>query len=188
MNPNDNYVNPQEYLDQISTKKPGRFNFVDKKIFLLIGAVILLIITIIIWFAMSSAPKQSSASELLAVRLQNMSALLDYDDSKITDDKARKAIAETRIVFASDNYQLSQSLTLSIKPEIAAKEPVSQLVAILDDATSAGRLSQEYLSTLNSQVSQIINSLEEIQLTSNNAAINQTLLDLSELSTRLSRN
>lgn len=191
MNPdseNNTYVSPQEYLDQISTKKPRGFRYLDKKIVVLVSAVVLLVIVVIVWFAVSSAPKTSSASELLAVRLQNMSSLLEYDSSKVIDSQSKKAIAETKIVFASNNYQLSQSMTLTVNSEIATQEPITEKITALDNAAATNNLSREYVSALNTQINQLIISLEEVQLSSNNIVIEQALLDLFELSNRLSSN
>lgn len=185
MDPN---VNPQEYLNQIAVKKPGLFSHIDKKMAILAGAVILLIITVIVWVAVSNAPKQSSATELLAVRLQNMDELLSYNNNKTIDSNSKKAIAETKIIFASDNYQLSQSMTLTVKPEVAAKEPIDSIIASLDKAASSNNLSKEYTSALRVQIDQIINSLKEIQADSNSYPVEQSLLDFTELSNRLSDN
>lgn len=185
MDPNSN---PQEYLDQISAKRPGRFAFIDKKILILVCAVILLIIAAIIWFALSASPKQSTASETLAVRLQNMVTLLDYDSSKITDNKTKKAIAETKVIFASDNYQLSQAVALPTTAGVSTSESIDSTISLLDKASSSNNLAKEYSSALDAQLNQIINSLEEMQIASSSPHIELVLSDLAELSSRLSGN
>lgn len=189
MNPDENIdiqSNPQEYLDQISTKKPSRFKYLDKKIVVLVSAIVLLIIVAVIWFVISSSPKTSSTSQILSARLQNMSTLIDYDNSKITDSISKKAIAETKIVFASCNYQLSQNLALTVSPEAISEELIDDKLALLDNASSSNNFTKEYLLALNDQINQIIISLMEIKTTSSNLVIERAVLDLTELSNRLS--
>ena len=181
------YTNPQEYLDQISPKKRGRFSFLDKKTVILIIAIVLLIITVIIFVAVNSNPSTPS-TKLLAVRAQNMNTLLEYDTSKITDAKYKKAIAETRVIFASNNFQLSQSFGLTIDPVISLQEPIEPTIAELDEASAKNSLTSEYVSILVAQLNQIINTLEEIEFESSNSIIQQALLDLYELSDRFSSN
>jgi len=176
---------PQEYLDQIAVKKPGRLAFVDKKILVLVGAVVLLVIMIIVLVAVSSTPKTTTATDTLAVRLENMSTLLGYNTDKINDGALRKSIAETKLVFASDNYQLEQSLALAAKPEVLAKEPVDDIIDKLDYAATTNNLSQEYRQALLGQISQIVSSLKEVNAATPNTTIDQALANLTELSARL---
>ena len=182
MNPD---INPQEYLDQISVKKPGRFNFLDKKILILVVSTVLLIIAIAAWLALSSAPKQSLASELLSIRMQNMNSLLEYDSSKITDSNSKKDVAETKVIFASNYYRLNQNLALTTDQSSLNTESIDTTIDELDRAANTNDLSKQYILTLRNQINLIVASLNEAQIDNKNVTIEQTLLDLAELSNRL---
>lgn len=192
MEPSNNeisYVNPQEYLDQISPKKTKRFSFLDPKVLALIIGVVLLVITLIIFIAINSNPSTPS-TKLLAVRAQNMSGLLEYDTRQITEAKYKKAIAETKVVFASDNYLLSQELDLVIDPNVALQEPLEPTLEDLNDAAAENKLTSEYISVLRENINLIISALEDIKAESKTeiTAVEQSLLDLSEILVRLGGN
>lgn len=191
MNPNEaNNIteDPLEYLNQISPKTPNRFAYIDKKIIVIIGLVVVLIVSLIIWFATNNNSKQSTQLQLLAERVQNMNTLLAYDTQKINDGKYSKAIAETKVIFASDNYQLSQSFNLVPNQKAVSQESIGSTITDLDKAAASNNLITEYTSALNTQINRIITSLNEVPNGTNDVIVGQTLSNLSELSRRLSSN
>ncbi|MDR3125905.1 MAG: hypothetical protein LBU20_02440 [Candidatus Nomurabacteria bacterium] len=158
--------NSLEYLNQIAPQKTSPMGFLNKKV-LAIAAAVVLVVIIIVAILASSKPAATPSSQILGYRIIGLNELVTFgQNSTINDSGLRKALAETKIIALSEQYQISTYLTLpktDSKTPVPADESVASDLTALNKAVSSGNFNKHYADALISQIEKIKTSLGEIR-------------------------
>jgi hypothetical protein len=193
MDPAQNQTSPvtgMEYLNQISTKPPSKFSFINRKI--LIGAIafVVLLVGLIIATAVLNN-RDTSSSELLSAQLTSFNTLVNYNsNNEINNAAVKKVTAEASLITASAKTRLATVTTLpSPSKEVTAGEAVNSTIEMLNLAKSTGNLSQKYIAALQSKLQEILASLDQLYQQASSASRRQVIeevkSDFIEINNRL---
>jgi hypothetical protein len=195
---NPQYQSPQysgnslEYLNQISSPKSPRAGFLNKKVLIIVGALAL-VLTIVIAVLLNQKPTATPSGQVLGYRLIGLNELVTFGGtSSISDSGLSKALAETRVVTLSEQYQISTYISLPAtdsKTPVPSDESVAQTVSTLSKAVASGSFNRKYADALIDQIKRVEASLSEIRAesTAQNtiAKIDQDLAQYNALIERL---
>jgi hypothetical protein len=198
MDPQNQYQPPAytgnslEYLNQISSKKTPSAGFLNKKVIAIFGAVVLVLIVVIVVVANSGKPTTPSG-QILGYRITGLNELITFGEtSTINDSGLRKALAETKVIALSENYQISTYITLpktDSKTPVPSDESVTQTVSSLTKAVASGSFNKDYAAALIAQIGKVKTALLEIQAQSTSQAtvakIDEDLAQYSAVADRL---
>lgn len=176
-------TNGMEYLDQISTKPPSKFSFINKKILIGAATFIVLLVILLVVNAVTSN-RSTGVSETLSAQLSSLSTLIEYGEKN--DVGTRQVIAESSLILTSSQNQLSSVVSLP-KPskEAIARENVAGTTTALDSARSTGNLSGKYIAATISKIDEILLSLEKLLDNANSSTKRQTVSDVIDNFTEL---
>ncbi|HSE29053.1 MAG TPA: hypothetical protein VLA77_00505 [Candidatus Saccharimonadales bacterium] len=183
-------ANARYYGAAADYNKPGGSG-IFRRILLLAGGLILLIILISVAFAVinsiSSGPRREL--EQLAAREQSLIAFTTTYQASITDSALTKINSETTTLVTSDWVSLMGDLGLEELSEEAIALEADTNATKLETARQAGRFNDEYQTTLQTKIAaQLQLALSAQQKTSNpqlSATLERTISNLQALQEQL---
>jgi hypothetical protein len=181
-----------DYLNQIAPSVNSRSWLLTGKMPFLIGGLLIVIIFSIIVAASNSSKNNGSEIDVLATRLTNVRNIIEYGESNgISASATRKVVAETSLVLASREFELTEIYPKMSKPDpkITTTESNESAVKKLDDAGAVGDLENAYVDALTAEINSARAALATVYEKTNGQkardALDKAYVDLGVLLDRL---
>ncbi len=184
-------MDPQYYGAAAEYNKPKGSKFLNPKVFMIAGGVLVGLLLLMVGFAvlgsLASGPRNDTAK--LAVRAQGIYDFIDLDQKNIKDSDLSKIAEETKLFISTNSFALTDAYAGEIPDSIAASEADTTSTAKLESATKAGKHDEVFLEILTAKVASAMELAQKVKSQTSGAqtrtAADQTISNLQVISDQL---
>ena len=170
-----------DYLNQIAPKAAPKITLKGPKLFLLIGAALVVVVTIISLIAVSAAGGQKRPLEQLGARLTTTETIVTDAQKNLKSSQLRSLNSNLKIYLTNTNRDISAPLlsagvnSAKISATVTKQESGEAITARLEDARLNGVYDRVYAIEMTTQLERTINLMKQIYSSTNSKSLKEFL-------------